>query len=327
MNSALTVALSLLVAASHPSKSTHKNPPSVRADVSAVSRSTEVKATDSWKRIAPFFSAPENFANDFGNYRSPLKFYDGRAVTTPADWAKRRQEILERWHELMGKWPTLIENPQVEILKSSRRENFVQHRIQFRWTPNEKTEGYLLIPEGNGKRPAVLTVFYDLETAIGLGKPHRDFAYQLAKRGFVTLSIGTAAASRNETYALYHPSITNAQVQPLSMLAYAAANAWHVLAQRPEVDANRIGIVGHSFGGKWAMFASCLFEKFTCAAWSDPGIVFDESRRSVNYWEPWYLGYHPPPWRKRAIISSDNPARGLYPKLVADGYDLLSYTP
>ena len=69
------------------------------------------------------------------------------------------------------------------------------------------------------------------------------------------------------------------------------------------------------------MFASCLFDKYACAVWSDPGIVFD-TRPSVNYWEPWYLGYHPPPWRKRGLISDDNPARGLYPHLVADGRDL-----
>ena len=114
---------------------------------------------------------------------------------------------------------------------------------------------------------------------------------------------------------LYYPSINNATVAPLSMLAYAAANSWHLLASLEDVDSERIGIVGHSFGGKWAMFASCLFDKFACAAWSDPGIMFDEERASVNYWEPWYLGYHPPPWRKRGLITEDNPAQGLYVEL------------
>jgi hypothetical protein len=69
------------------------------------------------------------------------------------------------------------------------------------------------------------------------------------------------------------------------------------------------------------MFASCLFEKFACAAWSDPGIVFD-TRPSVNYWEPWYLGWHPRPWRKRGVPTADNPARGLYPELLRAGRDL-----
>ena len=69
------------------------------------------------------------------------------------------------------------------------------------------------------------------------------------------------------------------------------------------------------------MFASCLYDKFACAAWSDPGIVFD-TRPSVNYWEPWYLGYHPKPWRKRGVPTEENPARGLYPELLAEGRDL-----
>ena len=173
----------------------------------------------------------------------------------------------------------------------------------------ESTTGYLLIPNGNGKRPAVVTVYYEPESAVGLkDNPFRDYAMQLARLGFVTLSIGSTETTNNRTYATYYPSIENATVQPLSMLGCAAANAWHVLAQRPEVDADRIGIVGHSYGGKWAMFASCLFEKFACAAWSDPGIVFD-TRPSVNYWEPWYLGYHPKPWRKRGVPTADNPAR------------------
>jgi len=106
------------------------------------------------------------------------------------------------------------------------------------------------------------------------------------------------------------------------MLAYAAGNAWHLLAGMPEVNKDKIGIVGHSYGGKWAMFASCLFEKFAAAAWSDPGIMFDQHRASINYWEPWYLGYHSPPWRKRGVPNADNPAKGLYPTLLEEKMDL-----
>ncbi|WP_246112650.1 prolyl oligopeptidase family serine peptidase [Allorhodopirellula solitaria] len=277
---------------------------------------------DPWKTISPYFSPPEQWRGELGTYRSPLEFDDGTRVQTATDWNRRRDEILQQWESQLGTWPDLISDPQVEILDTIRRENFTQHRIRFRWTPNEFTTGYLMIPDSDKPMPAVVTVFYEPETAIGQGTPDRDFALQLARRGFVTLSIGTTKASQARTYSLYYPSIEDTRVAPLSMLGYAAANAWHVLANRPEVDAERIGIVGHSFGGKWAMFAACLFDKFACAAWSDPGIVFDESRESINYWEPWYLGYHPQPWRKRGLITAENPAYGLYPKLRAAGRDL-----
>lgn len=265
--------------------------------------------------LQQYATPPKELATDFGEFHSPLLKKDGSRVATAAEWKIRRTELLVEWQQMLGAWPPLITNPEVTILESKQREDFLQHKIRFKWTPKEETTGYLLLPEGKGPFPGVICVYYEPETGIGLGKEYRDFAYQLTKRGFATLSIGTTEATAANTYSLYYPSIKDAQVQPLSMLGCAAANAYYVLAQRPEVDAKRIGIVGHSFGGKWAMFASCLFDKFACAVWSDPGIVFEDSRPSINYWEPWYLGYHPKPWRKRGLITDENPGRGLYLKL------------
>lgn len=286
---------------------------------------TSNKCASVFARISPFFTPPSEYQGKLGKYRSPLKFYNGKPVKTAEEWKKRRQEILNRWNKIMGEWPLLLKDQQMQFLDSTKKEGFTQYRVRFNWTPDEETEGYLLVPNSKQKMPAVITVYYEPETAIGLADSshgNRDFALQLTKRGFVTLSIGTAQATKDKTYSLYYPGIEDAKVQPLSMLAYAAANAWYVLSKVPEVDSSRIGIMGHSFGGKWAMFASCLFDKFACAVWSDPGIVFDESRPDVNYWEPWYLGYHPKPWRQRGLITTENPAKGLYPKLVAEGYDL-----
>lgn len=270
-----------------------------------------------------YFTPPDEFNSQYGNYRSPLKFYNGETVQTKQNWLKRREEIRTRWMNMMGPWPEIIRNQQFEILFSTHRENFIQHKVRFYWTPNEQTEGYLLIPDKKGPKPAVISVFYEPETAAGIGgKPFRDFAYQLVKRGFVTLSIGTSETTKNKTYSIYYPNRENAQMQPLSALAYAAANAWEVLAKIEDVDSTRIGIVGHSYGGKWAMFASCLYDKFTCAVWIDPGIVFDETKGSgVNYWEPWYLGYYQPPWTDTWNNNGDR-AKGIYPRLRKEGYDL-----
>jgi hypothetical protein len=91
----------------------------------------------------------------------------------------------------------------------------------------------------------------------------------------------------------------------------------------PEVDAERIGIIGLSYGGKWSMFASCLYDKFACAVWSDPGIVFNEKNSNVNYWEPWYLGYDQNIQRKPGVPSADNPRTGLYKEMFEAGDDLV----
>ena len=298
------------------------------ATLPAIASAAEQNPQPAWERIKPYFSPPSEFANDFGPYRSPLKFDDGTDVKTPQDWQRRRQEILAYWHKQMGEWPPVIEKPQVEWLEKQRPEgeNFVRHKVRLGITPRHKTDGYVLVPDGKtgsgqGKRPAVLVVFYDPETAVGLAegpeKRTRAFGYDLARRGFVVLSIGQPSQ-------LYYPDQHNATLQPLSALAYAAANCYHVLASMPEVDPQRVGVTGHSYGGKWAMFASCLYDKFACSAWSDGGVVFDEKRSNVNYWEPWYLGYEPgeEPARKRGVVTESNPRTGAYKRLMEEKRDL-----
>ena len=93
----------------------------------------------------------------------------------------------------------------------------------------------------------------------------------------MTLAIGSPGGDARK------PEIGDAKCQPLSYLGYISANCAQALANLPEVDAARIGVVGHSYGGKWAMFAACLSDRFACGVWSDPGIAFDEKRPSANY--------------------------------------------
>lgn len=298
---------------------------SLQLSCAHASRLQKKEAGVAWGKIESYFTPPADYINNYGNFRSPLKFYNGDTVATREDWLLRRKEIKDTWMGLMGMWPPVLTDQKFEIIETVEKDTYLQHKVRFYWTPNEQTEGYLLIPRNKGKKPAVITVFYEPETAVGMGsKPNRDFALQLTKRGFVTLSLGTTRTSLEKNYSIYYPGREYASIQPLSVLAYAAANALEALSKVKEVDADRIGIVGHSYGGKWSMFASCLYDKFACAAWIDPGIVFDETKAGgVNYWEPWYLGYYPPPWtntwRKTGMIED---AKGLYPYLMNNNYDL-----
>jgi dienelactone hydrolase len=275
--------------------------------------------TAAWRTIAPFFQPPPEFRDKFGSYRSPLLFDDGTPVRTAADWPRRREEILKTWNGLMGSWPPVIEKPKVEIFSQARRENFTQSRVRLEIAAGQTGEGWLMVPDGGGPLPAVLVVYYEPETSAGLkpDQPFRDFGLQLARRGFVTLSIGTPGGDARK------PDRGAAVCQPLSFHAYVSANCWQALANRPEVDAKRIGVVGHSYGGKWSMFAGALWEKFAAVAVSDPGIVFDEKRSNVNYWEPWYLGLDPDKPRPKAGIPSDsNPRTGAYKTMIETGRDL-----
>jgi len=275
-------------------------------------------------RILPLFSPPPALRDDLGDYRPVVKRDDGSPVRTAEDWAARRRELLAAWHERLGPWPPPVEAPAIERLAAERVEGFTRHRARVTIAPGRTAPAYLLIPDGSGPFPAVLDVFYDPESGAGL-KPEKrlqyDFGYQLVKRGFVALCVGQQPGK--EGSPVYYPGWENAQLQPLSYLAYVSSTCHAALTRVPEVDAKRIGIVGHSYGGKWALFSGALSEAFAAVCVSDPGIVFDETRGNVNYWEPWYLGYEAgrPP-RKAGIPSAENPRTGPYRRLVEEGRDL-----
>ncbi len=282
------------------------------------------------------FEPPGEYAGQLGAYASPLNFYAGRAVASPAEWPARRAEILKYWHGQMGPWPELLARPTLVLAEMQDRGGITQYRVEIELAPGVMQPGYLLLPAAKfrGPRPAVLVPFYAPEVSIDYDGPrplagqakrffkdgtrpvYRDFALQLARRGFVTLAIGTPGDDA------YKPVLHGARCQPLSFHAYLAANCHTALAQRPEVDPARIGVLGHSYGGKWAMFASCLYDKFVCAVWSDGGVVFDEGRPAVNYREPWYLGLDPRLARKPGLVTPANGRTGAYKAIFEGGHDL-----
>ena len=59
-----------------------------------------------------------------------------------------------------------------------------------------------------------------------------------------------------------------------------------LLSSLPEVDADRIGAVGHSLGGKQVLYLAALDERIRVAVSSEGGI----GRAFSNWSAPWYLG-------------------------------------
>lgn len=275
-----------------------------------------------WSLVAPHTKPPAEFAGDFGTYRSPLERDDGTRVTTAAEWPARRAEIEAKWWKMIGGKPAPVEKPKVVIIDTKRRENFTRQHVHVEVGPDGRmADGILLTPDGTGPFPAVVVPFYEPRSSVGEGKPDTigaiDFGIQLTRRGFVTLSIATPGTleSKADVRELLIAIGDKLKLQPLGYLASVASNCRRALAQMPNVDPKRIGIVGHSYGGKWSMFGSCLDEEFACACWCDPGIVFDETNGNVNYWEPWYLGWAEGAKRPSGIPNAGKPRTGLYKTL------------
>ncbi len=161
-------------------------------------------------------------------------------------------------------------------------ETFVRERIRYRklrFTPEsgDHCTGWLLEgPSAAGAvRPALLcchqttTIGKDEPAGLG-GQANLHYALELARRGYVT-------------FAPDYPGFGESHTDPYA-LGYASATMkgiWNhirsvdLLVALPGVDAERIGVIGHSLGGHNALFlaafdlrirlvvSSCGFTRFT----------------------------------------------------------------
>ena len=188
--------------------------------------------------LEQYYQPPPEYAGRLGPFRSPLRFSDGSNVKTPKDWERRRKEILATWHRRLGQWPTLVAQPDVKRLETFRHDAYTQYHVHVQISPGgQVADGYLLVPSGTGPFPAVLVPFYEPLTSIGQGAKGRgthDYGLQLVRRGFVTLSIGTPGPVERiglETRQLLVEAGVRQRRQPLTLLAYAAANCHTALAR------------------------------------------------------------------------------------------------
>jgi hypothetical protein len=72
----------------------------------------------------------------------------------------------------------------------------------------------------------------------------------------------------------------------MAKMLYDAMRGVDVLVSLPDVDADRIGAVGHSLGAKETLYLAAFDERIKAAVASEGGLGF----RSTNWDAPWYLG-------------------------------------
>src|SRR5262249_30181062 len=136
----------------------------------------------------------------------------------------------------------------------------------FAAEPGDGVPAYLLLPlRRAGRLPAVLCL-HPTERRLGKGvvvgfgpKSDRHYAVHLVERGYVTL-------------APDYPGSGDYACDPYQM-GYASATMkaiWNhlravdLLQGLPEVDPERIGVLGHSLGGHNSMFVAAFDERIKC---------------------------------------------------------------
>jgi pimeloyl-ACP methyl ester carboxylesterase len=235
---------------------------------SGTQMNTSIRCPRIWWAIAALFvsslcvlAASPPFYPDRANLLVVREEGRERPVRTPADWAIRRAHILANMQLVMGPLPDDRNKVplDVKVTEEIRTAHYVRKKLTFAAEKDDRVPAYLLIPlERKGKLPAVLclhqTVAIGKDEPAGLGKSEElRYAHHLAERGHVTL------APDYPSFGEYKYDFGKGRFVSGSMKAvWNNMRAIDLLASLPEVDAERIGCIGHSLGGHNTMFTAAF---------------------------------------------------------------------
>jgi dienelactone hydrolase len=146
----------------------------------------------------------------------------------------------------------------------------VREKVSYAVERGERVQAYLFLPETPGPHPAVLCIHQHhrqfhlgkSEPAGLAGDPEQFYALELAARGYVTLAADAIGFEdrqhpvlQGQDYERFEANkrLTEGSCLQAKML-WDLMRALDYLAARREVDARRIGCLGHSLGGQETLF-------------------------------------------------------------------------
>ncbi len=189
---------------------------------------------------------------------------------------------------LLGPMPAKVPL-QPKVIESVDCGSYIRHKVEYYAEAHDRIPAYLLIPK-NLKKPApAVYCFHQHAGNFALGKsevvglagdPDQAIAVELAERGYITFAPDAIAfEERNWTEdksgrAEYFELATRlAKGQTLlAKVLHDVSVGIDYLESRPEVDKNRIGFIGHSYGGRMALWAP-VFDRRIKVSVSNCGCV------------------------------------------------------
>ncbi len=191
-----------------------------------------------------------------------------RPVETAADWAERVGHIRANMQQVMGslhdtsRWVPL----DVEVVSEEKTAKYLRRKVRFTPELGDRVPAWLLIPNElpvSGQAPAMLclhqTIRIGKDEPAGLGgSPSLHYAHELAERGYVCL------VPDYPSFGEYHYDFKKQGAAYASGSLKAVWNnlrAVDLLQTLPQVNKERIGVIGHSLGGHNALFTAVFDER------------------------------------------------------------------
>ncbi|QKY70630.1 S9 family peptidase [Lentibacillus sp. CBA3610] len=222
-----------------------------------VQTSDPAEALDGFWRVNYTTGETEKIVEEFGRH---LPWYGGGAVCGKSDnvdmiiyWTQAAdQPPAIRVFDIASKTGSCI----VEFTKLQTKVELGSTQL-ITWTKGgNKRRGALLLPKNReGQVPAIMRVYGGSMQSqnvrfFGLSPSAADNHQLFASHG----------------YAVFLPDLPMAQDhEPASEITDGIESAFNALAEHPDIDSDRIGIIGHSFGGYSTLIAITRLQRFKAA--------------------------------------------------------------
>jgi dienelactone hydrolase len=250
----------------------------------------------------------DSLAYSLARYRdvSPRLAFRARTAAEAETWAI---EARSKLRELIGPLPAETVPLQPTWGEPVRRPGHTRRSVLFATRPGLAAFGYLLIPdELDAPAPGFVCIpghGRGVDEIVGIDERGRDrdhldgyqhdFAVQCAQKGYVTLALepigfghrrDEAARQRGPGASSCQPAAGAALLLGETMVgwrAWDALRAVDLLAERPEVDPARIGMMGISGGGTITLYAAALDDRIRAAFLSGSFCTYRDSIFSIQH--------------------------------------------
>jgi dienelactone hydrolase len=212
--------------------------------------------------------------------REFLSFVQQQALRMRADdappaslkaWKTRRLELRKKLIRSWGGFPNDACPLEPRILGELKRDGYRVQKLTLQTRPGVLMTANAYVPDGNGRRAAVLCVHGHWK----LAKQERTVQARcigLAKLGFFVLMVDAFGAGERgigKPLGEYHGEMVASTLLPTGLTLaglqiYDNRRAIDYMRSRPEVNADRIGVTGASGGGNQTMYIGAIDERLKC---------------------------------------------------------------
>ncbi len=213
-------------------------------------------------------------------YKNKKPLFNIEEIRNKDDKEKYDEKVRDKITELMNIPFTSPESPERDAINQVDMGKYIQKKIEIYTSSATRSYAYLLVPKNiTFPSPAILAMhqhdgFYEYgkdEVAGNAGNKDLFYGKELAERGYVVLAIDAplfgenkATISENSPEVLEDFSVRAVLVyghSPLGLTFQGDLSALNYLYSLKNIDKNKIGCIGHSFGGTRCMYLAALDDR------------------------------------------------------------------